>query len=454
MKIGLLAMSGIRAQDPELLEMGLTLPGFVERSKVIASLPSLGLLTLAGATPDGVAVEYVDVDDIPENDLPGEWDAVALSSTTARIKDTYALADRYRDAGIPVILGGIHVSACPGEAARHADAVVVGEAEGVWPGIVNDLRDRRLKPVYDGRRERLDLDATPLPRFDLLDPGLYNRITVQTQRGCPFDCVFCASSIRLAPGFRAKSPERVLAEVDAVRAIWDKPFLEFADDNTFADKARARKLLDGLASRDVRWFTETDISVADDPELLARLRDSGCAQLLIGLESPSQSTLTGVEGRGDWKAGRAESYAEAIRRIQAHGVSVNGCFVLGLDGAGPDQFDDILDFVRQSGLHEVQVTVMTPFPGTPLYESLLRQGRLPVTDPWESCTLFDVVYEPRGVTREELVAGLHHCTRELYNDDEVRRRRRSLREQWRQAWTEISADPRQDLPADSRPSIT
>jgi len=241
MRLGLLAMSGVRAHNPELTALGLTLPGFVERNKVIASLPSLGLLTLAGLTPDTVNVSYVDVPDVlPEPWLPGEFDTVAISSFSAQIKEAYALADRYRAAGTKVILGGLHVTAVPAEAAAHADAIVIGEGEPVWPRVIEDLQRGTLAQVYDARGTRFNLAESPMPRFELLDIDRYNRLTVQTQRGCPWDCEFCAASIRLAPGFKVKPVERVIAEIRRIKAIWPRPFIEFADDNTFANKAHGR----------------------------------------------------------------------------------------------------------------------------------------------------------------------------------------------------------------------
>src|SRR5207244_8206652 len=152
MRLGLLAMSGVRAHNAELNALGLTLPGFVERSRVIASRPSLGLLTLAGATPNDVEIEYVEVPDVlPSPWMPGEFDAVAISSFSAQIKEAYELADLYRAAGTKVILGGLHVSALPDEAAAHADAIVIGEGEPLWPRVVDDLLRGSLEDIYDAR---------------------------------------------------------------------------------------------------------------------------------------------------------------------------------------------------------------------------------------------------------------------------------------------------------------
>ena len=296
MTLGLIAMSGIRCQNAELLAIGLTLPGFLERSKVIASLPSLGLLTLAGLTPADVDISYVEVPDLARIDgLPWEFDVVAISSFSAQIKEAYQLADRYRAVGTLVLLGGLHVSACPDEAARHADAIVIGEGEPVWPDLMADLKANRLQPRYNARGRSFNLAEAPMPRFDLPDINRYNRITVQTQRGCPYNCDFCGASIRLDPRYKLKPVPKVIDEINRVRELWPHPFLEFADDNTFADRRRGRELCRALIPLGLRWFTETDISVAWDDELLHLMKESGCAQILIGLESPDIRELDGVE---------------------------------------------------------------------------------------------------------------------------------------------------------------
>ncbi len=425
MHLGLIAMSGVRVQNAALLELGLTLPGFVQRSKVIASLPSLSLLTLAGMTPPEIRVSYLEVPDLGAVDhLPGEFDVVAIASFTAQIKDAYALADRYRAAGTRVLLGGLHVTAMPEEAQQHADAIVLGEAEPMWLRVLHDLQHNNLQPRYDARGQSFDLANAPMPHFELLDIDRYNRLTVQTQRGCPFSCEFCASSIRLSPKFKVKPVEKVIAEIRRIKELWRRPFIELADDNTFANKRHARALVRAIAGEDIRWFTETDISVADDPELLALLRDSGCAQVLIGFEHPSRRAVEGVELKANWKARQVDRYREAIERIQRHGITVNGCFVLGLDGTDETSFQEVLEFVDQSGLYEVQATLQTPFPGTPLYTRLFDEGRLPAPEAWECCTLFDLTFRPNGMSSQVLEAGFHRLIGELYRSDRVKARRR------------------------------
>jgi radical SAM superfamily enzyme YgiQ (UPF0313 family) len=431
MEIAFIAMSGLRAHNPELTEMGMTLPGFVERGRAIASLPSLSLLTLAALTPERHTVSYYEIPDVNDvGELP-QADLVAISSFSAQIKEAYQLADRYRGMGTTTVMGGLHVTSVPEEARQHSDIVVIGEGEVVWPGLIEDLASGRARQVYDARGREHDLADAPVPRFDLLNSDDYNRITVQTNRGCPWRCEFCASSILLTPRYKLKPVAKVVEEIRAVKSKWSRPYVEFADDNSFVNKRRSRELVGALAGEGVRWFTETDISVADDPELLTMLHDAGCAEVLIGLESPNARGLDGIELKRNWKLRRIEGYREAIQRIQAHGVAVNACFVLGLDGDGPEIFETVESFVEETKPFDVQITVQTPFPGTPLYERLRKTGRLLEEGAWEKCTLFDVTYRPMGMTATELERGLIELGGRLYSDEATRRRRRGFVGQWR-----------------------
>jgi radical SAM superfamily enzyme YgiQ (UPF0313 family) len=425
MRLGLLAMSGVRVIDPELAWLGVTLPQFVARGHVVASLPSLSLLTLAALTPAEIDIEYVEIPhiaDLNARRLP-DFDAVAISSYSAQIGEAYTLADRLRARGTKVILGGPHATALPQEAQEHADAVVLGEAEPLWPHVVEDLGRDRLQRIYRAAGPPYDLRQAPIPRFGLLDPENYNRIPIQTSRGCPHCCEFCAGSRLYGPGYRQKTVDQVLGEIAAVGEIWERPFLEFADDNLFVDRRWGRELLERLRPLGVRWFAETDISIADDPELLRALRPSGCYQLLIGLESLSRDNLAAIESSG-WKAGRLKHYVRAVRTIQDAGVTVNTCFIVGLDCDGPAVFDDIRRFVHQAEPLEIQVTVLTPFPGTPLFQRLRREGRLDEPPFWHKCTLFDVNYQPAGMSREELRRGLYDLFQDLYNEGAFARRQR------------------------------
>ena len=311
----------------------------------------------------------------------------------------------------------------PDEALQHADSVLLGEGEVYWEELLHDLAQNNLKKVYDARNIEFDFNRSVIPRFEILDPEKYNRLTVQTQRGCPYRCEFCASSIQLTDKFKLKPISHVESEIERIKSIWDKPFIELADDNTFANKSHGKKLAKALSKLGIKWFTETDISVANDEELLSILSDSGCRQLLIGFESPTASSLNNIELRTNWKQKQLDQYMEAIHRIQQRGISVNGCFVLGLDGQDDTIFDEVRKFVQDSHLSEVQITIQTPFPGTPLYRRLKEEGRLPQNEFWDRCTLFDVTYTPRGMSADKLESGFRDLMKDLYSDDFVRQRK-------------------------------
>jgi radical SAM superfamily enzyme YgiQ (UPF0313 family) len=434
MKIGFLAMSGIRAHDPELLRLGLTLPGFVERSKTIASLPSLGLLYLAAVTPPGHELTYYEAGaDGQEPVAVYDCDLVAISTFSAQVFEAYAIADRLRLAGVKVAMGGLHVTALPAEAAQHADYVVTGEGENIWPAIV-----RGLAPgTHAG--PAVDVHRLPVPRYDLLGDRPYNRFTVQTTRGCPWRCEFCASNVMLGQPYRKRPVWDVIRDLGAIRQLREHPFIEFADDNTFVDKRWGKELCRALAPLRLKWFTETDISIADDAELLDLMHAAGCRQVLIGLESPNAVPLAGLETKADFKARWHARYAAAITRIQAHGITVNGCFILGLDGHDAGIFEQVLDFARQVSLYDVQITVLTAFPGTPLYARLLREGRIIEPGRWDLCTLFDVNYRPRGMSPDDLRAGMRWLTTQLYSDECTTARRAGFFRRYREQIQTVEA---------------
>jgi radical SAM superfamily enzyme YgiQ (UPF0313 family) len=432
MKIALIAMSGIRCCDAELLEMGLTLPGFVERSKTIASLPSLGLLTLAGMTPDEHTIDYIEMPDLSTMDqLKTDYDLVGISTYSAQVDEAYEVGSHFKNSGIPVVIGGPHVTALPDEAGQFCDSVAIGQGEPVWHDILTDAQQGSLAPTYGSVDSDYDLSDAPMPAFEKLDISNYNRLTVQTSRGCPHRCHFCASSVMLTDKYNQKPAGKVLAEIDRIKELWANPFIEFADDNTFVNKQYWKALLSELKDRRIRWFAETDLSVSEDEELLDLMRDSGCAQVLIGLESPTHEPLAGIDLKADWKYKNFTAYTDAVRKIQDHGITVNGCFILGLDKQTPDIFDHVFEFVTASELYEVQVTLLTPFPGTALYQKLKSEQRLLEAENWKKCTLFDINFIPSDMTVEQLDTGFKGLVQKLYSQEFTNLRRHTFKENLR-----------------------
>ena len=423
-----MAMSGVRVQDQELLAEGLTLPGFVERSEVIASLPSLGLLTLAGLTPSYYEKLYFDLENVQDKSvLPLDVDLVVISSFTAQIFEAYELADFYREHQVKVVMGGLHVTVLPEEALEHCDAVCIGEGELIWPQVLADFEQGSLKEQYRANGN-YRFENSVMPAYELLDPSKYNRITIQTSRGCPHSCEFCAGSILLTDKYKQKPILDVLREIDRILELWNHPFIELADDNSFVNKAYWRELLPQLAQRKIRWFTEADIAVGEDAGFLELLYESGCKEVLLGLESPVVEGLDKLELRNNWKLKKQWQYKENIRRIQEAGIRVNACFIVGLDGHDDSIFDAIYEFAKDTCVYDVQVTLPTPFPGTAFYERLKSEGRLLAEKAWDRCTLFDLLFEPENFTVRELQVKFRALVKRIYSQDFTDFRRGSFKQ--------------------------
>lgn len=433
MRIALIALSGIKPDDRARLALGRSLYGIVDRWDDIESLPSLALLTLAGMTGGEHEYQYFEVEETDDIEaLPTDFDLVAISSYTAKIRMAYALSEWYRARGVPTVIGGPHVSCLPEEAAQYCDAVVIGEGEPNWLQVLEDCAAGRLRQFYGDLCAPFDMQNSPMPAYEILDLEKYNRLPVQTSRGCPHRCEFCASSVLIANKYKQKPIENVLAEIDKIKALWRRPFVEFADDNSFVNLRYWKELLQELKGRRVRWFTQTDLSVARDDEMLELMADSGCVQVLIGFESPSAEDLRGLELKNDWKCRHFRDAAESIERIQSYGISVLGCFVVGMDTQGPECFDAVCKFARETELYDVQVTILTPFPGTPLYGRLKREGRLLEEEAWNKCTLYDVNFQPAKMSPRELADGFNYLLERVYNAEETKWRRNCFKKHYRQ----------------------
>jgi radical SAM superfamily enzyme YgiQ (UPF0313 family) len=258
--VALVPLTGFRVREAEMLALGMSLPGLSQRAAAIAQLPALGLLTLAGLNPRDWTCSYREalaVDDAFVESIAAERPTlVAVSALTASVEDAYRLAGSLRARRIPSVLGGLHAPACPDEARQHFDTVVVGEGEPVWRDVLADAANGSLKPVYRSSRP-FDLSLAPLPRFDLLGHKRRPRLTLQTQRGCPLACEFCAASRLLGP-FREKPVENLRREIEAMRRVDSRPQFELADDNTFAGHRPTEPLFEVLSESRGRYFTEVD----------------------------------------------------------------------------------------------------------------------------------------------------------------------------------------------------
>jgi radical SAM superfamily enzyme YgiQ (UPF0313 family) len=417
---------GFRVREPALLELGMTLPGFRQRAAAIGELPALGLLTLAGMLPEDWTCSYIPAQnaslELADRVIADGPALVAISALTASIEEAYFFAGLLRARNIRTVIGGLHASLCPSEARQHCDAVAIGDGEPVWPSILNDARRASLRPEYRAIEATVTGEWV-MPRFDLLVPSP-PRWTLQTQRGCPLGCEFCGAS-RLLGSFREKPAECIRNELAAIRKIDLRPLVELADDNTFAGDRDCVELLDVLEQSGARWFTETDWRIGERPELLARLAQAGCVQVLVGIES----LVFRYPGMGQ-KQAELERIMAAVEAIQAAGVAVNGCFIVGAEGETQQSLDRLIDFVGSSPLAEVQVTLQTPFPGTLLYRKLKEQRRLLIDRGWPHYTLFDVTYLPDAMSVEELEQGFRRVLEQTFSGSAARRRERVRHQVW------------------------
>ena len=424
----LVPLSGFRIREQQLRELGMTLPGLAARGNAIAGLPSLGLLTLAGATPPHWNVEYLPAqnadDDTVESISQQQPTLVAISALTASVNEAYRLSDKLRQRGISTVLGGLHATACPDEATRHCDAAVTGSGELVWHRVLADAEAGTLEPIY--RASPTETPPWPMPRFDLLGPHP-PRYTLQTQRGCTLACEFCGAS-RLLGSFAEKPVDAIRSELNAIASVSPKPLLELSDDNTFAGNRDVEPLLDALKQSGARWFTEADWRIGEDPRLLASLAASGCKQVLVGIES----LVFRYPGQGR-KQAELERVINAVEALQQSGVVVNGCFIVGAEGETQESIERLTEFLLECPLAEIQVTLQTPFPGTGLFTRLQREGRLLENRDWSHYTLFDVTYEPDSMTVDELESGFRNLLSNVYSQEASQRRHRIRKETWKLA---------------------
>ena len=367
-------------------------------------VPHLGLATVAALTPRDVEVSLTD-ERISEVDLRKNVDMVGISTVTTTASRAYEIADSFRERGVKVVLGGIHTSFLPEEAGQHADAVVIGEAEGLWPLVIEDGKANRLRKVYS-QKERPDPNCWASPRRDLFaDSGYWIPGLVSTSRGCPFSCSFCAASSFFGRTYRTRPLDAIVDEFEQLKKY---RYLQFVDDNIVGNPEFAKELFRSLIPYKKKWAAYASVRVGRDEELIELAARSGCFAMYIGFESVSQESLNSMNKR----ANKVEEYEEVVRRLHSHGIGVHGCFLFGFDEDDESVFRRTIDFCRKLKLDSASFGVVVPLPGTALYESLDNSGRI-VTKDW---TLYDrAVFEPKQMTREALDKGTAEAWREFYS---------------------------------------
>ncbi len=376
--------------------------------------PSLSLAALAAVTPDSFEIALWD-ENIEKSAPTGPVDLVAITAMTPQAPRAYAIADSFRARGIPVVMGGFHASVLPDEALHHVAAVVVGEGETVWPRLLNDFRQGKLAPLY--RADSLVAMADiPTARRTLFAGKRYLFTnTLQTTRGCPFECEFCSVTAFYGRKYRTRPVANVLAELTELRKR--NSFAFFVDDNLVANRAYALELFAGMKGMGFKWLSHAPIDTGRDPELLRAAGESGCIGLFVGFESLNQETLAAM-GK---VTNRATSYLDDARAFRDHGIGILGSFVLGCDGDTPEIFPRILRFCEEARLESAIFPILTPYPGTAVRRRLEEEGRI-VSNAWEDYDMGHVTFQPRGMTAKELQEGHDFLNRSFYSFGSMYRR--------------------------------
>lgn len=407
-----------------------------QRKRRKSMSPPLGLAMVAAVTPPEVEIALTD-ENATDIDLEEAVDLVGITVPTFTAQRAYQIADAFRARGVKVVLGGIHASFLPDEASQHADAVVIGEAEEIWPDVIADFRANRLQKIYR-RAERPRLLALPWPRRDLFDRSAYffNNV-VQTSRGCPHGCSFCSVTSYFGHTFRCRPVAEVIREIETL----DRgEVVAFIDDNIIGNPTYARELFRALVPLKIRWAGQTSVTVAKD-DLLELAAASGCLALLIGFETLSQANLAATHKR----VNVVDRYEAVIRKVHSHGIAMHGFFIFGLDKDDESVFARTVRFAQSARLESAMFAWVVPYPGTALCESLEHAGRITTRD-WSQYES-SPVYQPMRMSQETLKKGTDWAWREFYSLPSIWRRvgvaRRyavplwainlSLRAAWREA---------------------
>lgn len=380
----------IHATDPDLQ--------LSEQPEV--AFPVLSVTTIAALFPEHWNVSIVDENSMSA-DLSVPADLVGISTLTLDAPHAYGLADTFRERGIPVLMGGMHPSAMPEEALKHADAVVVGEAEGVFDEILKDFSKNRMQGIYQGIQ--LDMASIPRPRVDLL-PKKTRKIlqSVQATRGCPHQCDFCSVTHFFGHKYRMRPVSMVIDDIRAMLETVRTKTLFFVDDNIAGVPGYAKELFNGLIPLNIKWGSFASIEMTKDRQLMDLARRSGCIELFIGFESLEQENLNASKKK--WV--RTDQMKEYVKIFHEYGIIVEAAFIFGHDHDKKNIFARTVDFVQNTGIQVPVFGIMTPYPATPLQLRLEREKRLlPEASNWRLYDGSHVLFRPMNMEPEELEEG-------------------------------------------------
>jgi len=380
-------------------------PTLTPRKRGVGKFPQAGLLYVAAATPPEHEVKILE-EEVQPLDYNTECDLVGISCLTATAPRAYAIAAEFRRRGKKVVLGGMHPTVLPDEAARHADSVVVGEAEPVWAQVIADAGAGNLRSIYRSAPD-WDLDAYPLPlRTSTTSRSILGIVPVVTSRGCPYACEFCCVRNMFGRAIRHVSVDRVMQDLENANA----KRVMFLDDNIVGDTRYAETLFDALNGAGIQWVGQASVSFVRNERLLRKAAASGCRGLFVGLESVSERKMARMQKSMKTQA----ETAMAIRRIMESGILFHASMVFGFDDDDPSIFDETLEFLFRALMASATFNILTPYPGTVLFEQFKSEGRL-LTEDWSDYDHCTPTFRPKQMTVGQLMDGYQYVRERFFD---------------------------------------
>ncbi len=391
-----------------------TLPSFIVKFLSIFSNPIIpAFKALTNITPEKHSIDIID-ERIENIDYDEDCDLIGISVMTNQAPKAYTISDEFRKRGKKVVLGGWHPSALPEEAKQHADSIVIGEAEEIWPQLLRDIEKDSLKQIY---RQEKPVNLSILPNLGngrIKQKGINSAVAIEATRGCPHGCNFCA--ISHSPGrrlFRVRPIEQVINEIKKI----PQKYILFSDASLTINTNYTKELFKNMKELGKKFYCYGNANVLfKDEELLKLAQEAGCISWTIGFESISQKSLDSI-GK---KTNVADQYISVINKIHDFGMNVEGSFMFGFDADTPDIFDSTLDFICKSDIDKAEFHILTPFPGTPLFDELEKQNRILIKD-WSKYDGKNVVYRPMHLTADDLMNGIQKMYNGFYNPSNILR---------------------------------
>jgi radical SAM superfamily enzyme YgiQ (UPF0313 family) len=376
----------------------------------------LSLMVLAGLTPPEWEIAIMD-ENLGPSDYPAmpRPDLVGITAFTSQANRAYEVSNHFRRLGVPVVMGGIHATMCLDEVMERVDSVVTGEAEGIWPQVLEDARHGGLKRRYNGGLA--EISDVPIARHDLLAAG-YACGAIQTTRGCPLNCSFCSVTAFNGARYRQRSIADVVREFQLI----PERHVLVVDDNLIGTRhdhiARAKDLFRAMAQANLRkqWVAQASINFADDEELLALAAKAGCIGVFIGFETPTPKGLLEIGKKFNLLKGR--DFRASVRRIQRHGILVAGSFIIGLDIDEPGIGKRIAEAAGRYGVDHLNALFLTPLPGTRLWDQMKSEDRIALDtfpEDWKYYTLTFPVTRYKNLSLDGIIGEMISCDREFYS---------------------------------------